>query len=181
MEEKKINSKVCTRCKQLKSLDEFNKGNGKYKRRSICRECEHEIQNTPERVARRRELELLRRKNPDYVKKTNERDKRKRLSNPKHWLWVAAKYRAKKKNLEFTISESDIDLPEKCPLLNIPMWKNPEEACANSYSIDRINPNKGYTKDNIWVISKRANALKSDATLEELELLVTNLRKKLNR
>ena len=67
-----------------------------------------------------------------------------------------------------------------CPLLGVPMWKNSEEPCANSYSLDRIDSSKGYVKDNVWVISRRANAIKNDATLEELELLVTNLRNKIN-
>lgn len=172
-------TKECPRCKQVKNISEYNKGNGKYGRRSICRECEHTIQNSPEKVARRRELELERRKNPEYVKRINERDKKRRLLNPKHWLWVAAKNRAKKKNIEFNISEDDFELPSVCPLLNIPMWKNPEESCPNSYSLDRINPNKGYVKNNVWVISKRANVIKSNATIEELELLVINLRKKI--
>ena len=34
----------------------------------------------------------------------------------------------------------------------------------------------GYTKGNVWIVSRRANMIKSDATLEELELLVNNLR-----
>lgn len=102
------------------------------------------------------------------------------MSNPKHWIWVAAKNRAKRKNIEFDISEDDFELPSICPLLNIPMWKNPDKACPNSYSLDRIDPKKGYIKGNVWVVSKRANAIKSDATLEELELLVSNLRKKVN-
>lgn len=32
------------------------------------------------------------------------------------------------------------------------------------------------TKGNVWIVSRRANMIKSDATLEELELLVNNLR-----
>ena len=36
-----------------------------------------------------------------------------------------------------------------------------------SYSLDRKDPNKGYTKDNVWVISQIANAMKWDSTPEE--------------
>jgi hypothetical protein len=35
------------------------------------------------------------------------------------------------------------------------------------YSLDRIDPTKGYTKDNVWVISQIANAMKWDSTAEE--------------
>jgi len=37
-------------------------------------------------------------------------------------------------------------------------------------SLDRIDSRKGYTKDNIQVISNKANILKNDATLSELKM-----------
>jgi len=37
----------------------------------------------------------------------------------------------------------------------------------------------GYVKGNVWVISHRANRIKNDATLLELEKLVTALKKRL--
>ena len=49
----------------------------------------------------------------------------------------------------------------------------------NSYSLDRIDSNKGYIKGNVWIISNRANTIKNNASLEELELLMSNLKKKL--
>ena len=88
-------TKICSKCKQELPLDSFNRGNSLYGRRSFCRECEKKIKNTPEKRKRRRELELERRKNKDYVLRTNERDKKKRLLNPRHWLWASAKNRAK--------------------------------------------------------------------------------------
>ena len=35
-------------------------------------------------------------------------------------------------------------------------------------SIDRIDPKKGYVKDNIIVVSMRANRIKTDATVDEI-------------
>lgn len=169
-------TKICSKCKQELPLDSFNKGNSLYGRRSFCRECEKKIQNTPERRKRRRELERERRKNPEHILHRNTMDKKRRLLNPKHWLWAAAKFRAKKKKLEFTITEDDFEIPELCPLLEIPMCKNPEQACDNSYSLDRIDSSKGYVPGNVWVISNRANRIKGDATLEELELIAKNLK-----
>lgn len=46
----------------------------------------------------------------------------------------------------------------------------------DSPTIDKIIPNLGYVKGNVWVISAKANRMKSNATVEELELLVKNLK-----
>jgi len=35
-------------------------------------------------------------------------------------------------------------------------------------SIDRIDPRKGYVKDNIIVVSMRTNRIKTDATVDEI-------------
>ena len=50
-----------------------------------------------------------------------------------------------------------------------------DKRSPNNPSLDQINPGKGYTLDNIQVISSRANWLKADATLQELKTLVENL------
>lgn len=171
-------TKVCPKCKRELSIEEYNKGNGMFGRRSICRDCEHQVQNTPERVARRRELELLRRQNPDYVKHRNEMDRLRRHNDSmslRKELLRAAKQRALQKGLDFDITIDDIVLPENCPLLGIKLQTHDYKASGNSYSIDRIDSSKGYIKGNVWVISKRANTLKNNATLEELKTLVTNL------
>ena len=72
---------------------------------------------------------------------------------------------------------SDIFIPEACPLLGIEITKNiVGQPTHNSPSLDRIDNRLGYVKGNVWVISHRANTLKSNASLEELERLVSNLR-----
>jgi hypothetical protein len=175
-------TKTCSKCKQELPLEAFNKGNSLYGRRSFCRECEKKIQSAPDRKKRRRELELLRRQDPEYVRKTNERDKRRVHNNPqstKLALLRSAKQRAKSRGLDFNIDASDIDLPDKCPLLGIPLfssYRGESKTYDNSYSIDRIDPRKGYIKGNVWVISYKANRIKNDATLSELETLVKNLK-----
>ena len=39
----------------------------------------------------------------------------------------------------------------------------------------RIDNTKGYIKGNVWVISKKANLMKSSATLEELQTFCKNV------
>lgn len=85
-------------------------------------------------------------------------------------MCARAKSRARIKNLEFDLKPSDIKIPAKCPILEIDLiaTKGKSGSFNNSPSLDRINPLKGYTKDNISVISALANAMKNNATKEQL-------------
>lgn len=179
-------TKVCTRCGRDLSLDKFSFGNGKYRRRSICKECDHSIHNVDEYRERRRKRRDEHRKNePDYLQKELEKNRRCILRNEdsyKKYLLRGAKQRAKDKDLEFNITIDDFNLPLDCPLLGIPLRSHIGKTTENDFdspSLDRIDPSKGYVKGNVWVISKRANRIKSDATVDELESIVVNLKKKL--
>jgi hypothetical protein len=87
----------------------------------------------------------------------------------------AARIRAEKRGLDFNIDETDIVIPEKCPLLEIEIKIADKVANANSPSLDRIDSSKGYVKGNVMVISYRANTIKSNATPSELLKLASNL------
>ena len=81
-----------------------------------------------------------------------------------------AKQRCKFSGREFDLQVSDIVIPDVCPILGIPLNMNSGKSGAykNSPSLDRIDNNKGYIKDNIHVISQLANAMKGGASNEEL-------------
>ena len=100
---------------------------------------------------------------------------------PLRKLVASARQRAFKKGLAFDIELSDLVLPAMCPLLGIPLLKGAGKICAGSPSLDRINPALGYVKGNVWVISFKANAIKQNATVQELELLVNNLKSILDK
>src|SRR5665213_1381886 len=89
-------------------------------------------------------------------------------------LWTLAKYRAKEFSIPFNITIEDIIVPLRCPLLNIPLKSNRggKVLAAGSPTLDRVIPSIGYTKGNVWVISAKANRIKSDLTLSELENFV---------
>ena len=90
----------------------------------------------------------------------------------KNKLWIgAAKQRAKEKGTEFSITESDLTIPEFFPILGIPLIRVGTIATDNSPSIDRIDSTKGYIKGNVQVISKKANTLKNSSSLSELIIL----------
>ena len=104
-------------------------------------------------------------------------ERREKGINEASAMWSRAKYRAAHKGREFTITKEDIVIPERCPLLGIPLvcHRGKGSQQGNSPSLDRKDPEKGYIKGNVWVISNRANTLKNDATLTELKTLVENL------
>jgi hypothetical protein len=92
-------------------------------------------------------------------------------------MLMSARTRAKRDGIVCDIQIEDIIIPDKCPLLGVPFDMHATRFKKSlSPSLDRKNPKLGYTKDNIWVISYRANTVKSDLTLQELEVLVANLR-----
>jgi hypothetical protein len=88
-----------------------------------------------------------------------------------------AKHRAKKLNLPFNITTDDIHIPERCPIFGTILQVAVGRHKDASPALDRIVPEKGYVKGNVIVISHRANVLKRDASLEELEKLVDGLRR----
>lgn len=91
------------------------------------------------------------------------------------------KYSAKRRNLEFDLDYKDITLPKYCPLLEIELTYNNREF-NNMYfpTIDRIDNSKGYIKGNVIVISRLANAMKNQATFEQLKCFSKNIIKIIN-
>jgi len=87
--------------------------------------------------------------------------------------------RAKKLGFACTITEQDIFIPETCPLLGMRLERGIGKQHAASPSLDRIIPTLGYVPGNVWVISHRANELKRDATLQEIQMLAANLARKI--
>lgn len=85
-------------------------------------------------------------------------------------LYSRLKSSAKKRGIPFSLTITDINnltFPISCPILGIPLSTNREQS-DNSFSVDRIDSSKGYEIDNIIVISWKANRLKSNGSLEEI-------------
>lgn len=86
--------------------------------------------------------------------------------------------RAYSKGIGYDMTRDDLTIPTMCPILNIPLIRTEGTRSDSSPSYDRIDNTKGYTKDNVRVISWRANRLKSDATIEELESILDYMKNK---
>lgn len=86
---------------------------------------------------------------------------------------MRARVRAKRNGIEFSIDEGDVHIPEYCPILEIKLGPvrvtNKEKDF--SPSLDRIDTTKGYIKNNVAVISWRANRYKSNMTQDDISRL----------
>ena len=89
-----------------------------------------------------------------------------------------AKGRAKKKGITFTLNLSDISSPDICPVFGTPLDWFARKPGDHNPSLDRFDIARGYVPDNVWVISRRANTIKNNATLSEIELLASVMGKK---
>lgn len=94
-------------------------------------------------------------------------------ANPERLMVRNARRRALAKGVLFQLSPEDIMIPERCPLLGCLLEQGDRD---NAPTLDRIDPSKGYVANNVWVISMKANRIKNNATVEELEQLVFALR-----
>jgi hypothetical protein len=88
-------------------------------------------------------------------------------------IWNRAKWRAKRKGIQFTITVADVVVPTHCPALGIKLSAVTKKGGHYaSPSLDRIDPSLGYVPGNVVVISKRANTIKADASAIELMMVV---------
>ncbi len=103
-----------------------------------------------------------------------------RSGTPRYELWRGARGRARDLGLPFDLCLDDIVIPETCPVLGVSLEPSLGKATVRSPSLDRIVPKLGYVRGNVRVISHRANMLKSDASIEELEAVLNYLREVLS-
>lgn len=113
-------------------------------------------------------LSRLRNRTQEQVDKSYARRKELWHRDPRKGLISLAKKRAKVKNLDFNLSADDVQIPEKCPVLGIPLVVGNKHFTDNSPTLDRLDNTLGYTKENVIVMSYLANRMKNSATLEQL-------------
>lgn len=159
--------KKCSKCKRIKPLNGFHGGvdtlDGK---RKSCKECV----------------------NKERRDRYHEKDKfNYHTANGKMTPALAnAKYRAKKKGIDFDITRDYI----------IEVWNSQDGRCAitkekfqldctdrystNSAHLDRIDSSKGYIKGNIQWIIGWVNIMKNNYTMEEFKDKISMIHKALN-
>jgi hypothetical protein len=139
-----VREKVCYTCRWLKPVKEF------YRNRQSADGLDHYC-----KVCRRGKSSVS---NP--------------LRDHVFLLLSAARSRAKRQKVPFDLTEDDIAIPARCPVLGIPLERGEGKPTPNSPSLDKIIPALGYVKGNVAVISHRANSIKNNASIHELRALV---------
>lgn len=148
--------KLCPKCNIAKNLSDFSNDcttdDGK---KWQCKACDREYKQKYHKLGRK-------------VTYAN--------SRPEATMLTEAKGRAKRNGLRFNITIDDIVIPAYCPVFNIPLFRGEGRASNNSPSLDRKDNSLGYIKGNVFVISNKANSLKNNATIEDIESLLKYMR-----
>lgn len=92
-------------------------------------------------------------------------------------MLTSAKNRCKSKGIEFNITKDEIARRETCPISGVILNFSSTKISDESPTLDRIDPSKGYVPGNVWVVSYRANRIKSNATSEELFKIAAAVKK----
>lgn len=132
--------------------------------RSDKRFCNRSCKNrNPIKLVRQN---VVRSKRRDCDRDYSKRDRRSLLLD-------GAKKRAKRDGRDFSLVKEDIIIPEVCPVLGTKLLDprnnlGGKHKMENGASIDRVDNSKGYTPDNIIIVSRKVNNIKGAATVEEL-------------
>lgn len=79
--------------------------------------------------------------------------------------------RAAAKNVPCTLTVSELVelMPDKCPVFGVEFsFINNGKMTPDSPSVDRLIPSRGYVKDNVAIVSMKANAIKSAFTSDDV-------------
>jgi hypothetical protein len=90
---------------------------------------------------------------------------------------------AKRNNIPFSIKFESIEQPKFCPVLGIELnynWSGEHLRDDAKATIDKVIPELGYVPGNVYVISWRANKLKSNMNLTELQQIMNYIKEKTN-
>jgi len=163
----------CKKCNRHLDENEFAVDKARSTgRRYRCRECSaQEFQNWKDRGGYDKRL-----------KKAKDQYAKFRLDNPKLRWAKQTVYNVNARSKRHGQHSHDITLewllsvmPDKCPLLGIELNYANDASHFNSPAIDRKDNSKGYTIDNCWIISMKANRVKNNATVAEITMIADNL------
>lgn len=149
-----VDTKICRLCNLEKTLDSFYIENIRDCQfiRTECKECIKDIKKTY-----RKKIKF----SIDGICRQMLRGAKKR----------SVKRKTEKPNFDAEYLKEIYPKDNKCPILKIDLIPSENYSSDNSPTLDRIDPKKPYEKNNIVIVSNRANRLKSNASYEELKLI----------
>lgn len=140
----------------------------------ICRGCEEEKEETEFRERKDRSG----RRRP-YCKDCCNNLARSRYSNykrtsPFKYKCSRIKHSAKQRGLAFDLTPEYLESiwTGVCPVTNNPIVMDDDKYDDYAAELDRFLPDKGYVKGNVNFLSRKANRLKSSATMEDMKALL---------
>jgi hypothetical protein len=160
------NKKVCNICNAIRDVDLF------FNKRSASADGYHYTCSLCRKVRRKQ----LYKANPELYKNQVKNWKK---NNIEKTMIKHIKKSARERGLEFNLELTDMVVPKICPVLGTKLEVNQDKARHNSPSVDRIDSSKGYIKGNIRIISWRANNVKGNSTIEELEAVLEYMKREL--
>lgn len=140
--------RICKGCKIEKPLSEFYENLESMEGHLLqCKEC-----------CKRYQKDYRERTPKEHRSKSH---KKWRLVNRASALLTIARFRAKQKGLEFTLTKEDIEPKIKCGICELTgiCFNLKNGKTWDSPSIDRIDSAKGYTKDNVRVVLYCVNVM----------------------
>ena len=159
--------KLCSGCCILKDISEFYKS----QRGTKCKLCTLKVT---------RKYKEEKRKDSNFKKKEGEKQKERRVR-----LWInTLVHDSKKRNIEHTITKEEIEEIYNnqnglCYWFGVPLTPSSKHKYPLQPSLDRLDRNKGYTKDNVVICCYTANIGRNENDLETwmefLEVLKKNI------
>ena len=145
-------TRVCRLCNKEKNIDSFYLRLDTNTYRTECRSCQ-----TGKRTERARKIG-----SNEHIRV----------------LLRDARYRAKKRNIKFTLTKEELKklVTDTCPILGMKL-KIGIDNWQNSPSLDRIDNDKGYIKGNVIMVSHMANSIKNQATPDQIQKVATFYKK----
>jgi hypothetical protein len=156
--------KQCSKCGEVKSDNDFYKSQRGVK----CKECI---------LLDTREYKRRKRLDPEHRKKEGILQKERRVRLWQNTLINDSKHR----KIENTITVDDInEMMEKqnglCYWFNVPLNPSNNDKHPQQPSLDRLDRNKGYTKENVVLTCYSANIGRNENSVEEWESFIKILK-----
>ena len=172
-----MQTKVCKHCGRELPLSSFYSNGKDGYLRPECKDCK----NKRTRELRKEDPEKYRKKDRENYYKNREverarmRARYRKLKEDYFSFYIENKKNSvKKAGISWDLDKEYLESiwVDTCPVFGVPLVKRTEEFSDNTAELDRLIPSKGYIKGNVRWISRRANRLKSDATISELKAII---------